>query len=122
LGVVLVEHRQPAVHPHPTVAAETPLTIPAMAPPVAPAITRVSQKPSRKRRVEDDRPFIEIPYTVPLAPEERTTVVRMQVTVAALIAIGFSLPDYDPAALVEVDVLVSQDGRARAIRPVVVSK
>jgi hypothetical protein len=58
--------------------------------------------------------FVEIPYVVPAAPYERTSVVRMNVPVAALIAAGFRIrsqaEDYVPA-----DVLTGQDGRALAV-------
>lgn len=62
--------------------------------------------------------FIPIPYTIPLAPEERATVVRMEIPVSALISAGFQMSATDPGATVQADVLVSQDGRARAIRPI----
>ncbi len=62
--------------------------------------------------------FLPIPYTIPLAPEERATVVRMDIPVSALIAAGFQMSAADPGATVQADVLVSQDGRARAIRPI----
>jgi hypothetical protein len=62
--------------------------------------------------------FIPIPYTIPLAPEESATVVRMDIPVSALIAAGFQMSATDPGATVQADVLVSQDGRARAIRPI----
>jgi len=62
--------------------------------------------------------FIPIPYTIPLAPEERATVVRMEIPVSALISAGFQMSAADPGATVQADVVVSQDGRARAIRPI----
>lgn len=65
-----------------------------------------------------DRPFLEIPYTAPLAPYERTRIVRMQVPVAALIAAGFEIHSADTGGALEADVLFGQDGRAHAIRPV----
>ena len=40
----------------------------------------------------------------------------MEIPVAALIAAGFNLGNLDPGGVVNADVLVSQDGRARAIR------
>lgn len=65
-----------------------------------------------------DRPFLEIPYTAPLAPYERTRIVRMQVPVAALVAAGFEVHAADAGGALEADVLFGQDGRAHAIRPV----
>jgi hypothetical protein len=61
-------------------------------------------------------PFVEIPYIAPLAPYERTNIVRMEVPVAALIAAGFDVHAVDTAAALSADVLFGQDGRARAIR------
>ena len=61
-------------------------------------------------------PFIEIPYIAPLAPYERTSIVRMEVPVSALIAAGFDVHAVDTGAVLTADVLFGQDGRAHAIR------
>jgi len=66
---------------------------------------------------QGEEPFLAIPYVAPLAPYEQTTVMRMHVPVAALIAAGFDAHAPEPGATVTVDVLVGQDGRAHAIRP-----
>ena len=60
--------------------------------------------------------FFAIPYTVPLAPEERTTVVRITLSPSAVAAVGFPLPAIDPRGDTVADVLVGEDGRAHAIR------
>jgi hypothetical protein len=62
------------------------------------------------------QPFITVPYTVPLAPGERAAIWHTRIPVAELVAAGYQIESHDPAALVEADVLVSQDGRTRAIR------
>ena len=67
-------------------------------------------------QTSEEEPFLTIPYTIPLAPEERADVVRMRIPVAALMSVGFHVQTSDPSAVVDADVLVSQDGRARAIR------
>jgi hypothetical protein len=64
----------------------------------------------------DAPPFIAIPYTEPLSPYERASVVRMELPVAAVIATGFRVQTPDPGGRVNADVLVGQDGRAHAIR------
>jgi anti-sigma factor RsiW len=69
----------------------------------------------------EDPPFLPIPYTIPLQPEERAEVVRMRVSVTALRAAGFHVEVPDASTAIEADVLVSQDGRARAIRPLTVT-
>lgn len=74
---------------------------------------RVSPVRASKNQEE---PFVQIPYTMPILPGEATKVLRLQVPVSALIAAGFQVAAPDPGATVSADVLVSQDGRARAIR------
>jgi hypothetical protein len=61
--------------------------------------------------------FVEIPYTAPLTPYERSTIVRMDVPVSALIAAGFDVRAPDTGAVLKADILFGQDGRAHAIRP-----
>jgi hypothetical protein len=63
-----------------------------------------------------EQPFVAIPYVAPLAPYERAEVVRMQLPVSALMAAGLRVGAVDPGAQVMADVLVGQDGRARALR------
>jgi len=87
----------------------------ALAMTVAAAVVLVRRPPSPPRTA--DEPFLEIPYTPPLAPYERTRIVRMQVPVAALIAAGFEVHAADTGSALEADVLFGQDGRAHAIRP-----
>jgi len=75
----------------------------------------VLRNPAPARRASGE-PFIEIPYTAPLAPYERSRVVRMDIPVAALIAAGFEVHAPDTGAVLQADVLFGQDGRAHAIR------
>ncbi len=70
---------------------------------------------------DEEPPFVTIPYTIPLAPEERAEVVRMRIPVTALLAAGFHVQVSDPSTAIDAEVLVSQDGRARAIRPLTVA-
>ena len=63
-----------------------------------------------------ESPFVPIPYVPMLAPYESARVVHMEVSVAALIAAGYHVPLTDPASIVPADVLVSEDGRIRAVR------
>jgi hypothetical protein len=126
--VVAVERHSPAVRRAARVAVKAvkaPVTVAASAT-VHPAasverarhmVAKVRSIVARVRQVtEESEPFVQIPYTVPLSPEERATVVRLEIPVAALIAAGFSMENLDPGSVVNADVLVSQDGRARAIR------
>ncbi|HWC97120.1 MAG TPA: hypothetical protein VG456_10230 [Candidatus Sulfopaludibacter sp.] len=78
-------------------------------------------RPAPVAAAPDFAQFLPIPYTIPLTPEDRASVVRMEIPVSALRAAGFQVQDADPGAMVEADVLVSQDGRARAIRPISIS-
>jgi hypothetical protein len=65
---------------------------------------------------ESEQPFIGLPYITQPSPYDRIQVVRMEVPVAALIAAGLPMQGADPGARVEADVVVGQDGRARAVR------
>jgi hypothetical protein len=47
---------------------------------------------------------------------ERTSVTRMNIPLAALVAAGFTVRGVDPGATLTADVLVGQDGRAHAVR------
>jgi hypothetical protein len=79
-----------------------------------PTVRRHSPKPAvSPQPTPEADPFIAIPYTVPLAPEERATVVRMTLSAAAMAAVGFP---FQPGVPQQADVLISEDGRARAIR------
>ncbi|HEY4087758.1 MAG TPA: hypothetical protein VGM43_17585 [Bryobacteraceae bacterium] len=88
--------------------------------PMETASVQAPVKRALKRRVKPaprpEAPFIAIPYTPPLDPRERVDVVRMDVPVAALIAAGLPVGTADPASHVRTDVLLGQDGRARAVR------
>jgi hypothetical protein len=127
-GLLWVERRRPVPQPEQkiqTAVVQPPVPAPPV-PPVraartAPRVQPVSQRATPPPSGEENQPFVTIPYTVPLAPEERTTVIRMEIPVAALMAAGFSVPASDLGGTVEADVLVSEDGRARAIRPISVS-
>lgn len=59
--------------------------------------------------------FVEIPYVPPPDPREATSIVRMHIRLATLIAAGYRV-NGDPNAVVPADVLVGEDGRAHAIR------
>jgi hypothetical protein len=101
--VVTIEHRRPTPQPAAPVAA-------------AQAPVQASAQPA-----DSDQPFVPIPYVLPPAPYERVEVVRMQVPVAALVAAGFRLQNADQGAQAEADVIVGQDGRARAVRLISIS-
>jgi hypothetical protein len=82
------------------------------------ALAAVLQSPRPAPPAYDDEPFLQIPYVATLAPYEKTTVMRMDVPVTALIAAGFEVHAHEPGGALTVDLLVGQDGRAHAIRPV----
>jgi hypothetical protein len=63
-----------------------------------------------------ETPFVEMPYVAPLAPYERSEIVRMEVSVAALEVAGLEVHARDAGAMVLADLLLGQDGRAHAVR------
>jgi len=88
---------------------------------VAAALALVMVAPLRKAPVavrdamREPPGFVAIPYVPPPDPRENTTIVRMDVRVAALIAVGYRITA-DPDAVVPADVLVGEDGRVHAVR------
>jgi hypothetical protein len=108
----LVVHK-PAPH-------ETPIGRPPAVVAAAHEIVEKPAPPKKHRRIRPaeapETPFITIPYTVPLTPDEPVRVVRMALSPSALAAAGFPLSAVDLENGVPSDVLVDEDGRARAIR------
>jgi hypothetical protein len=109
-------------HPAPATiaisAAPPAASAPSLAPPV-PEQNPPAPKPApvqQARAAEPERPFTPIPYVAPLDPYERVDIVRMDLPVSALIAAGVPVEAEDTGASVQADVLVGQDGRARAVR------
>jgi hypothetical protein len=98
-----------------------PLSETAAIPPVAvmPApkpLPRTVRRTHAASPVEDPRPFVAIPWIVPLDPRERVTVVRVEMPVAALVAVGLATTVPDPGASAQADAVVGEDGRIHAIR------
>jgi hypothetical protein len=86
--------------------------------------TEIPKPKIQKRRhtPDTDPPFLPIPYTQPLQPGERAEVVRMDMPVAALIAAGFPVATSDAGAEASADVIIGEDGRARAVRLISISE
>jgi hypothetical protein len=72
--------------------------------------TRASRPPA------DSNPFVAIPYTLPLDPREPVTVIRVTMPVSALVPLGLASAVPDPAAIAPAEIVVSEDGRIRALR------
>jgi hypothetical protein len=95
-----------------------PPTVPVVSPR---PVTKARRKTPKARTPEPEQPFVAIPYTAPLGPNERADIVRMDIPVSALIAAGFPLEVADPGASARADLVVSEDGRARAVRLISIS-
>ena len=123
-GWVLISRRAPVApspSPPPAVMAKVE-TRPA--PPVLPELPL--RKPRRAVRKQPVLPpaeeeFTSIPYTVPLAQNERAQVWRMEMPVSELMAAGIPVTAPDPSSLARADIVVGEDGRARAFRLISVS-
>jgi hypothetical protein len=98
----------------PAVAHEAPEPAPVKTVAASPVKRRA--KPKASPAPNPEAPFVAIPYTLPIEPWERIDVVRMDMPVAALIAAGVPVGVVDPSARARTDVLMGQDGRARAVR------
>ena len=84
---------------------------------IAAAVGLMPIAPRRTLHAVDPAParFVRIPYLPPLDPQENTTIVRMDIRVATLIAVGYRVAA-DPEQIVSAEVLVGEDGRAQAVR------
>lgn len=93
--------------------------------PAALAPVPVRAVPARKRkpvkRREPELEFIPIPYTTPLAPWERSEIVRTELPVSALAAAGFHVETADTSAKAQADLLIGEDGIARGLRLISIS-
>jgi anti-sigma factor RsiW len=94
-----------------------PASAAAVAAAIAAALALAVIAPHRKPLAVDreQAAFVGIPFVPPLDPHENSTIVRMNIRVAALIAAGYRVTA-DPDTLVPADVLVGEDGRAHAVR------
>ncbi len=94
--------------------------VPAIGTTSVPAAHKPARKPLRPASAAappaDSNPFVAIPYTLPLDPHERVTVMRVEMPVAALVSVGLVSAAPDATAAAPADVVVSQDGRIRALR------
>lgn len=123
-GLVAIErtrHAQPVASLRPGLPEPARQTSPPIVnSPVAAATAFPARNRAPKRRAPtspaSEAPFVAIPYTLPLDPRERATVMHLEMPVAALAAAGLTVTVPDPRASAQTDVIVGEDGRIRAIR------
>lgn len=63
-----------------------------------------------------EAPFTAMPYVIPPAPYERTSVIRTEVPLQIMLSAGFQVEGDDPSATALADVLYGEDGRILALR------
>jgi hypothetical protein len=64
----------------------------------------------------NDEQFTAMPYVIPPAPYERTSVVRTEVPLQIMLSAGFQVHGEDLGSSVPADVLYGEDGRILALR------
>lgn len=126
VAIAWVETQEPARTPAPVktrVLRPLPEVAIAQPAPVPPKVARRRKTGVRaaKPLAEPEAPFVEIPYTIPLAPYERASVMRMEMPVAALIAAGLPVRTAHTDGRAQADVVVGEDGRAHAVRVISIS-
>jgi hypothetical protein len=60
--------------------------------------------------------FIAVPYASPIGPYERADLVRVNVPVTALAQWGLPVSTFNPNQRVDAEVVLGEDGLARAVR------
>lgn len=63
-----------------------------------------------------DEQFTAMPYVIPPAPYERTSVVRTEVPLQIMLSAGFQIEGEDLSSSILADVLYGEDGRILALR------
>ncbi len=99
-------------HAQPVIAAAKPL--PVQTAPVAASRPRHRKvrRPTQTAAVE----FIPIPYAAPLDAGERAQLLRVSMPVTTLTSWGFQIDAGDPDRVINADVVVGENGLARAVR------
>jgi len=72
--------------------------------------------PAQPAVIPVNEPFTAMPYVIPPAPYERTTVVRTEVSLQIMLAAGFQVHGGDLGSSTLADVLYGEDGRILAVR------
>ena len=126
LAIAWLMTPKPAVTPAPVIARisqPSPQVADSRPAPVSPKVVkrRKTVIHPAKALAEPEAPFLEIPYTIPLAPYERASVMRMEMPVAALIAAGLPVRTANAGGRAQADVVVGEDGRAHAVRVISIS-
>ena len=112
----------PTIRPNISAAAEKVLPAPADDPATTPAVElnadapSLDRKPPKKANVVTPSGFVDLPWTAGLPAFESGEIVRMDVPVASLPTYGIDISSGAGRGPVEADILIGQDGFARAIR------
>lgn len=85
-------------------------------PSVRPVLAVHKRKPKHAAPPDPEPQFVRIPYSLPLAPYERAEIVRMEMPVSALAAAGIRISTADTSARAQADLVIGEDGMARAVR------
>ena len=104
---------KPISRAHP-VYKTNPMPVAATAPPRPRPVYKTKPKPPEPE-------FLRIPYSSPLDPHERAEIVRVEMPVSAFAAAGIQIATADTGAKAQADVVIGQDGMARAVRVISVS-
>jgi len=106
--------QKPADQPQRKVVEAARQTQPVLAVHPVPAVHK--RKPKHPAPPDPEPQFVRIPYSLPLAPYERAEIVRMEMPVSALAAAGIHISTPDTSARAQADLVVGEDGMARAVR------
>lgn len=119
VALLPVQKHTPATHS--AAAAPPAVVLAAVQQPSEPAVAPRRRAHRKPVPPEPEAPFIQVPYTAPLAPGESADIVRADVPMSALIAAGFPFEVSDPGARARADLMIGPDGRTRAVRLISVS-
>jgi hypothetical protein len=112
----LPQQRERVAQPPPAERLPVPVAA-GSAPPQTESAPRVHRAPrGRSNTVERVSSFVPVRYGKPVEPGEPLQMIRIQLPQAELIRLGIPVPPDASRALIQADVLLGEDGLAKAIR------
>jgi hypothetical protein len=100
-----------------------PVTAQTPAPKNPPAVQPAAEAPQQQAQdassvdvAENPDDFVPLPDSLPLAPAEEPSIVRVRLYRGALSAFGLTVDDEQAADLIQVEFLIAQDGTPQAMR------
>jgi hypothetical protein len=121
-AIFLVQAPSPPVKALAAVAPKPAMSEKSPEPPIMPHTATIARRrrTQRPKPVEvasqDQLPFMPVPYAAPLLPTERLEIVRVNLPANALTSMGVPVIGLEPETRLNADLVIGENGLARAVR------